>query len=531
MRFSSYKSKLNSIDKSFSVNDDWKNKARDKVLAEVRSSSVWKQADVSKASSNFGSVFNMVLARHVLKPVLAIFVIFSLISYTSVATVQAARASLPGDTLYSVKLGIEKAQVGLTFSETKKTELEMSFATTRLEEVNEIINKNDQPEEDQGIIENQELAQDIEQAIQQFNSDLDSVQKRLEKLEHQEDSGEDVLEISKLVNEKTEELEEDLLVIKEKIAENSSDADVGEIQDTPIVSEQEALDLEEEFQSIEPEEEGSTKEDSEDSIDDAEGGLADVDLGTEAGGQVNNDNEIDQEDVDDDSTLEETDTILGSIESALEAVGDTNTKSLEVFVEKASVSDDDAVKKEAVEKIEKKIEKIEKDIIEAEEKIEQVKADADEEGVESVEVEVSGDDQDTTQEAQDQDAELETIGDAIEKAEEKPKQAQDAIDEVKQILSEESIDHLDEAMEKIIQANDFVKEADDDIKDVEIEIIKSQIESTEEDIEDQDTEVDGSSTSGIDNSEDIIDENDQSTQDNESLSDQGVGNAEEQEIS
>ena len=189
MRFSSYKKKLQSTEIAFRANDEWKNKMREEILAEVRSSAVWKRADVGSPGLSFGGIFSTVLAAHLLKPVLAVFLIFSIVSYASISTVQAARASLPGDTLYSVKLGLEKAQVGLAFSETKKTELEISFATTRLQEVSEIL-------------ENEEnVTANIEIAMKRFNEDVGSVQKRLEKLKIEEKSEEKSVDVEEIKDE------------------------------------------------------------------------------------------------------------------------------------------------------------------------------------------------------------------------------------------------------------------------------------------------------------------------------------------
>ena len=56
MRFSSYKKKLQSTEIAFRANDEWKNKMREEILAEVRSSAVWKRADVGSPRFSFGGI-------------------------------------------------------------------------------------------------------------------------------------------------------------------------------------------------------------------------------------------------------------------------------------------------------------------------------------------------------------------------------------------------------------------------------------------------------------------------------------------
>ncbi|MFC1906423.1 DUF5667 domain-containing protein, partial [Chloroflexota bacterium] len=53
-------------------------------------------------------------------------------------TAYAAQSSLPGDTLYSVKLGTEQLQRMIIFDDATEVELELKFASTRLDELEEI---------------------------------------------------------------------------------------------------------------------------------------------------------------------------------------------------------------------------------------------------------------------------------------------------------------------------------------------------------------------------------------------------------
>ncbi len=56
-----------------------------------------------------------------------------------IGTAYASQSSLPGDTLYSVKLGTEQLRRIITFDDATEVELELKFASTRLDELGEIV--------------------------------------------------------------------------------------------------------------------------------------------------------------------------------------------------------------------------------------------------------------------------------------------------------------------------------------------------------------------------------------------------------
>jgi len=88
--------------------------------------------------------------RHVwyaswLRTVAVILVVILAVSTLGTGTVYASQDSLPGDFLYPVKLGTEQVQRLLTTDDVSGINLELRFADTRLEEMEEVIKKN--PEE------------------------------------------------------------------------------------------------------------------------------------------------------------------------------------------------------------------------------------------------------------------------------------------------------------------------------------------------------------------------------------------------
>jgi hypothetical protein len=76
-----------------------------------------------------------------LKPVAIAIAAILVISALGTGTAYASQDSLPGDTLYPVKLGTEQLQRVLTSNDAAEVELELKFANTRLGEIAAIANK------------------------------------------------------------------------------------------------------------------------------------------------------------------------------------------------------------------------------------------------------------------------------------------------------------------------------------------------------------------------------------------------------
>ncbi len=145
------------------------NQAKTRLLAEIRSSAEWQQAvfyTQPQISWQWQGLGSMIL-------ILAV-----VLGGGSIATISRAKASLPGDALYPVKITMEQAQLSLAFSESKQAELEMSFAASRLDEVNKLIAQDG---------ETGQVAANVSQAMAHFNSSLNSVQKKLDSAKTQVD--------------------------------------------------------------------------------------------------------------------------------------------------------------------------------------------------------------------------------------------------------------------------------------------------------------------------------------------------------
>lgn len=143
--------------------------AKSRLLAEIRSSVEWQSA-VFYTQPQMGWNWSGLGAMAV--------VLLVVFGGGAMATISKAQSSLPGDALYPVKITMEQAQLSLAFSEAKQAELEMSFAVSRLDEVNKLIAEDG---------ETGQVAKNVSQAMAHFNSSLNSVQKKLDSAKTQVD--------------------------------------------------------------------------------------------------------------------------------------------------------------------------------------------------------------------------------------------------------------------------------------------------------------------------------------------------------
>jgi len=121
-------------------------------------------------------------------------VVILCISAAGTGTAYASQSSLPGDTLYSVKLGTEQLQRLVTFDDTAEIELELKFADTRLNEMESIAAK--RPDKISIVISGYEKSLDL--AISKAEQTIDieisletvalSILDHLTKLDNIEDS-------------------------------------------------------------------------------------------------------------------------------------------------------------------------------------------------------------------------------------------------------------------------------------------------------------------------------------------------------
>lgn len=90
------------------------------------------------------------IRKNYLKPVLAFCISFVFVMFAFTGTVFASEKTLPGDTLYPVKITTEKMQIFL-YPETKKGSLYYNFLNKRISEADRLIEKNINPDDENFI--------------------------------------------------------------------------------------------------------------------------------------------------------------------------------------------------------------------------------------------------------------------------------------------------------------------------------------------------------------------------------------------
>lgn len=197
MRFYRGKTTLRQLAERVRPESGWKKRQREVLLSAIRRSDVWRSAAEPIKPGGWLQSYRILYSGTGISVLIAV-VFFA----GFIGTVSAARSSLPGDAFYPVKISLERAQVGLAFSQEKKAELEVAFAGSRLKEVNDLIAR-------EGA--SPAATAHISQAMNHFNAGLSAVQKRLAQ-------NQAAVSISALVNDTTSALEDDLLNIKSKIS-------------------------------------------------------------------------------------------------------------------------------------------------------------------------------------------------------------------------------------------------------------------------------------------------------------------------
>jgi hypothetical protein len=102
---------------------------------------------------------------------------------TGTGVASAAASSLPGDPLYGVKLGLEKAQLALTFREQSRVQLLNQFANQRLTELESMEQSGRSDGVETGLQQYGQSLDDLVDALQQLNGPGD-YQGVLDNLQH-----------------------------------------------------------------------------------------------------------------------------------------------------------------------------------------------------------------------------------------------------------------------------------------------------------------------------------------------------------
>jgi hypothetical protein len=144
----------------------------------------------------------------------------------------AAQASVPGQALWPVKRSIEKAELTLTFSSVKETEIHIKHVNERMDEITKILG------EENGAPEKREKKEKaIKQAVTHLQKDITAADTSLKIVKEENKTPLKVVELAKKVNDVAKETSDDLAAKKKQVEDNDVDVIISEaLDDAQVVN-------------------------------------------------------------------------------------------------------------------------------------------------------------------------------------------------------------------------------------------------------------------------------------------------------
>lgn len=161
--------------KNLTPDKDWKKSLGDDLFVKAE-----KQLADNKGESIFEAFKSYFAFHHLAKAVAVASLVISIVTGGSIFTVSAAKDSLPGDTLYSVKRATEKVQDITTSRPEAKVKLKLNFAKERLDEARKIAKEQAQETDSR---------EKIDQAMVDFQNEIAQAQTYLDEIK---DSGDKI---------------------------------------------------------------------------------------------------------------------------------------------------------------------------------------------------------------------------------------------------------------------------------------------------------------------------------------------------
>lgn len=244
--------------KHIQLSADNKSDIKRQVLSGIHMNQVKQPTLVETLSLIFKSSLRQLSAKPVGMMILAIGVIIG----PGIATVSAARSSLPGDRLYSLKRSLENVELSLALSENKKTEKKIDQVATRLTELHRITQEQTpSPEREQKIV----------LALEELKKDTEDVKSRLETAKNEpQNTDEEVVALAKIIEEKTSDYKETLKTSKTQLSAVVAD-DVEDLENALSTVQEVAIDaltiIVEDHEDAEGEEPAVTTEDLQEKVE------------------------------------------------------------------------------------------------------------------------------------------------------------------------------------------------------------------------------------------------------------------------
>lgn len=197
------------------VDADWESTTKHQLLSEIYSQHRLMKAHSLTLEERF-RLFGMKLTRR-LMPSLSKTVAFLLVIFLGSGMTFAAQASIPGEALWPIKRGFEKAELTLAVSPTKEAEVYIKHINKRLEELDKIVaSTNNDPEK--------QVANDkvLKQVISYLGKDTTAVDKTLQIVKEEKEAPLETVLLAQKVKEVANQTKEKVVVLEAQALTNNN---------------------------------------------------------------------------------------------------------------------------------------------------------------------------------------------------------------------------------------------------------------------------------------------------------------------
>lgn len=193
---------IKNLKKEIVPRPEWIALSRDILLNQIN-----PQKQYSKERVGFGGyvwLFSQIFRQRLLEPAVVMFLLLGAFLSSSLV-INAAFYSMPGESLYRVKIALENSHAALISNEDKKAEMKMEFAANRIAELDKIVA--------QANIDPQEKKKQIAEVVAELKNNVVAVNDHLSKIKQSDANAgdkEQTLKIAISISSKTEELAKSL---------------------------------------------------------------------------------------------------------------------------------------------------------------------------------------------------------------------------------------------------------------------------------------------------------------------------------
>lgn len=202
-------SSLKDLEVAGKPQDSWVSSSREILMSQIKPQATenFTTGDGQYYWQYFANMFKVAL-----RPVGTFaLVLITMLGYS--ATIGVANASLPGDMLYPIKTATEKVQLALTFEDDKKVQLQMGFVSRRVDELQQIVIKNEKPEE---------KVKKVSIAAKKISSDVKVVKEKLNQISNESTGSTkvDIVKVAKDVDTQTLQVGQTLVQANDKLSKD-----------------------------------------------------------------------------------------------------------------------------------------------------------------------------------------------------------------------------------------------------------------------------------------------------------------------